>query len=65
MKKLFDRRTQKCVCSPGDQVLALLPLIGSPYQAKFVSPYVILKQISDQNFMISTPENHNSVMLIC
>lgn len=36
MKGLFERRAKKGVFSPGDQVLALLPLVGSLFQAKFV-----------------------------
>ena len=32
MKKLFDRQVENCVFLPGDQVLALLPNVTSPFQ---------------------------------
>lgn len=32
----------------GDQVLALVPLVGSPLHAKFEGPYAGLRQVSDQ-----------------
>ncbi|KAM9336642.1 chymotrypsin-like protease CTRL-1 [Symphorus nematophorus] len=38
---LFDRKTEPCVFEPGDQVLALLPLVGSSFQAKFSGPYTV------------------------
>lgn len=33
MKHLHDRKAEIHQFSPGDQVLALLPLVGSPFQA--------------------------------
>lgn len=41
MKKLFDRQSEQHVFNSGDQVLALLPLVGSPFCAKFVGPYTV------------------------
>lgn len=32
MKKIYDCRTERQEFSPGDQVLALLPMVGSPFQ---------------------------------
>lgn len=60
---MFDRRAEKRVFSPRDQVLALLPLVGSPFQAKFAGPYVILKRVSDQNYMIYTPDRRRKSQL--
>ena len=42
MKKLYDRRTERQVFSPGDWVLALLPIIGSPFQAKCSGPHTVI-----------------------
>ncbi len=56
MKQLFDRRAEVRVFQPGDQVLALVPVVGSPFQAKFVGPYTVLRQVSDLNYLIETPE---------
>lgn len=36
-------------------MLALLPLVGSPFQVKFAGPYAVLRRISDQNYIITTP----------
>lgn len=35
MKRLYDRQAEERTFSPGDQVLALLPLIRAPFQARF------------------------------
>ncbi len=56
MKQIYDRQAERRQFSPGDQVLALLPLIGSPFQARFTGPHTVLKQLSDVNYLISTPE---------
>ena len=55
MKRLYDRRSEQRTFSPGDQVLALLPLVGSPFQAKFTGPHTVVKKVSDQNYLIATP----------
>ncbi len=56
MKLLFDRRTELRSFQPGDQVLALLPVVGSPFQANFAGPYTVARQISDLNYLINTPD---------
>lgn len=35
MKRLYNRRVEVYVSCPGDQVLANLPVVGSPFQARF------------------------------
>ncbi len=55
VKLLFDRRTELHLFQSGDQVLALLPIVGSPFQAKFAGPYTVARQISDINYSINTP----------
>lgn len=44
-------------------MLALLPLQVSPFQARFAGPYTIARQVSDQNYMISTPNHRKSSQL--
>ena len=34
--------------SEGDQVVVLLPIVGSPFQAKFVGRYIVVWQLSEQ-----------------
>ena len=55
MKKLYDRKSKYREFSPGDQVLALMPLQVSPFQARFAGPYTVSRKVSDQNYLISTP----------
>ena len=44
------------VFSPGEQVLALLPNLGSPFGAKYSGPFTGLRKISESNYVVSTPE---------
>ena len=52
MKKRYDHKTVIRAFSPGDQVLALLPI-----------PYTVIRQISDVNFIVSTPERRRKTQL--
>lgn len=46
--------------SLGDQVLALLPVIGFPFQAKFRGPYTVqIEQLPNHN-LIATPERRKA-----
>lgn len=56
MKHLFDQHSQKHRFIEGDQVLALLPVVGLPFQAKFVGLYTVVRQLSEQNYLIATPD---------
>ena len=56
MKHLYDRQSERRQFSEGDQVLALLPIVGSPFQAKFMGPYTVERQLSKLNYLISTPD---------
>jgi len=33
----------------------LLPVVGSPFQARFAGPFTVTKQVSEQNYLISMP----------
>lgn len=63
MKRLFDRRAECRELSPGDQVLALLPIVGSPFQAKFTGPYSVVRKVSDLNYVVATPDRRRSTQL--
>lgn len=39
-----------------NSVLALLTFVGSSFQARFTGPQTVLTQISEENYLISTPE---------
>lgn len=61
MKGLFDRRAESRLFEPGDQVLALLPLVGSPFQAKFCGPYTIKSRKSERDYLVHTPDRRKKV----
>nr|XP_046229617.1 uncharacterized protein LOC124050808 isoform X1 [Scatophagus argus] len=63
MKRLYDRKTEQREFSPGDQVLALLPVVHSPFQARFTGPFTVLRQVSEQNYLLSTPKSRKSTRL--
>ncbi len=42
MEHLFNKRALSRNFQVGDQVLALLPLVNSPFQARFAGPYCLL-----------------------
>jgi len=46
MKSWYDRWAEPKVFSPGDQVLALLPIANSPFLAKYIGPYRVVWQVS-------------------
>lgn len=63
MKKHYDRRVEDRVFLPGDQVLVLLPIVTSPFQAKFSGPYSVVEKLSDVNYLIATPDRRSSTHL--
>lgn len=63
MKTVYDRRAERHQFSPGDQVLALTPVVSSPFQVKFSGLYTAERQASEQNYFISTPKHKKSSRL--
>lgn len=61
MKDLFDRKAKAKQFEPGDQVLALLPVVGSPFQAKFSGPFTVKSHMSVCDYLIKTPEMRKKV----
>ncbi|MDA3086465.1 RNase H-like domain-containing protein [Campylobacter sp. CS_ED1] len=55
MKDRYDVKTVDRSFEPGDSVLALLPIPGSPLQARYFGPYIVDKKVSDLNYVINTP----------
>lgn len=53
MEKQHKIQFHGCICIV---VLALLPLVTSPFQVKFSGPYEVPKQLSELNYIISTPD---------
>ena len=48
-KRQYDLQAEHRQFSPGDQVLALLPVQVSPFQATFAGPYTVTKKVSELN----------------
>ena len=42
MKRRYNHWTELREFSPGDRVLALCPMVSSPFQAKFSGPYNVV-----------------------
>lgn len=63
MKRLYDRKAEQHQFSPSDHVLALLPIVTSPFQAKFTGPFTVLRQVSEQNYLLSMPKCRKSTQL--
>lgn len=38
-------------------------MVDSPFQARFTGPHTIVKQVSDENYLISTPERRRKTQL--
>ena len=56
MKTWFDRKARTRTFRHGDQVLVLLPIHGSPLQARYCGPYTVEKRTSEVDYVISTPD---------
>uniref|UniRef100_A0A674PAM1 Gypsy retrotransposon integrase-like protein 1 n=1 Tax=Takifugu rubripes TaxID=31033 RepID=A0A674PAM1_TAKRU len=63
MKHRFDSKAEMRMFSPGDRVLALLPIPGSPFEARFSGPYTIKRKTSDTDYLLATPDCRRSTQL--
>lgn len=44
-------------------MMALLPVEGLPFQAQYTGPFVVIKGVTDFNYLITTPERRESTQL--
>jgi hypothetical protein len=51
MKVWYDKGARNRQFQVGDQVLVLMPVTGSPLQARFIGPYKILEKHGDLNYV--------------
>jgi len=63
MKTWYDRKARQRTLQPGDQALVLLPIHGSPLQARYCGPYTVEKKTSDVDYVINTPGRRKSTRL--
>lgn len=63
MKEYYDRNTRVRSFKVGDEVLALLPVLGKPLAAKYSGPYTIKEVIGDTNYKIETPDRRKDCQI--
>lgn len=51
MKQKYDKKAELCEFWPGDRVLALLPIVNSPFQAKYSGPFM---DLSDLKYLVES-----------
>ncbi len=56
MKCHFDHKSVQRCFKEGDQVLVLLPIVGSALSARFYGPYEVLRKLSNTDYVICTPD---------
>lgn len=49
--------------NPGDQVVVLLFILGSSFGVQFSGLYTVMKQASEHNYLVSTPDRRRSTQL--
>ena len=68
MKAWYDRKTKSRCFAPGDTVLDLFPVVGTPCRQ---NDYKVVKKISDTNYLVRTPgrrketQKYKCVISIC
>ena len=60
MKTWCDQKAREQSFQPGDRVLELLPVHGSPLEARYCGPYTVLEKGNDVNYIISTSGRRKS-----
>lgn len=61
MKGIFDQKAETHQFELGHQVLALLPEVGSPFQARFSGPFTVKSRMSDRDYLIFSPKRRKKV----
>jgi hypothetical protein len=63
MKTWYDKKAHSREFKPGDQVLVLSPVQGSPLQAKYSGPYEVSRRVGDLNYVVKTPDRRKSTQV--
>lgn len=56
MKRQYDAKAVPRSFNASDQVLVLLPTLGSALSARFSGPYVLQKKLSETDYVVCTPD---------
>lgn len=60
MRRLFDSKVKSREFQVGDKVLASLPVLTSPFQARFTGPYTVEKCFPN-NYLLNTPDRRKKL----
>ncbi len=63
MKLWYDQKARSRSFDAGDQVLILLPVVGSPLEARFSGPYTVEKKVGNLDYLVSTPDRRKKQRL--
>ena len=63
MKVWYDKQAKERSFEVGDEVLALLPIPGSPLQARYSGPFVVDRKLNEVDYIINTSEQHKQQLL--
>jgi hypothetical protein len=64
MKQRFDQTVlSPTVFAEGDKVLALWPVMSSPFQTKSAGLYTVAIKVSDLNYLLTTPDRRKTSQL--
>ena len=63
IKQHYDKNTKERSFKSGDKVIVLLPIPGRPLQASYFGPYIVEKEASDLNYIITTPDRRKQKQL--
>lgn len=63
MKNRYDKKAKIREFREGDKVLVLLPVQGSSLSARYTSPHVVERKLSDTIYVVRTPERRRSSRL--
>lgn len=64
MKRQYDQRAEARQFCSGDRVLALLPILEFPFQAKYSGHFSVVRQVTDVNYLLAT-RGHRRATKLC
>lgn len=63
MRRLFDRKVKSREFQVGDKVFASLPVLTSPFQARFTGPYTVEKCFPNNSYLLNKPDRRKKLQV--